>query len=145
MRDVPIHTNCWVVRLEKASGESGYYCFHDMKGEINVSAKKSGMVQRFASRRDAERCIRELVKVNGLDIEEATPEEIVHDKTYSLWLGDTEWPDGISVEQSENGKRYLLIRDDGEEITTEDLGDNAADALVRVLDKIRKALTQKKS
>jgi hypothetical protein len=114
-----------------------------MEGSPLISKQLAGQVQRFRSRRDAEWCVRELVKRCGVDIEEATPQQIVHEQTKSLWLDDAEYPDGLSIEQMDSGKRYLLVRDDGEEFTTDDLDENVADAIVRVLEKIKRRPTPK--
>ncbi len=69
---------------------------------------------------------------------------IVSKETESLWLGDCEWPDGISVDQLANGERYLLVRDDAEEFTSDNLDENVADAIVRLLEKIKRRLAPEK-
>lgn len=134
----------WIIELRKASGEGGYYCFMGEEGPI-ISKEEVGAVQRFKSLQDAEAFVKELVRIYGLDIEEATPQLIVCKETESLWLDDREWPDGLSVEQLEDGTRYLLIRDDGVESTVDDLEEDVADAIVRVLEKIKRKLAPKKA
>ena len=134
-----IHTNAWVLKLERATGETGYYC-HTGPDGIIFKPERGGLVYRFPSRKKAEEHVKWLHDEYGLDVEEATPEEVVHESTYSLWLGGGEWPDGISVERDERtGERLLLVRDDGEE-TSCGIPNEVADMLVRLFDKLRQQL-----
>jgi hypothetical protein len=138
--EIEIHTNDWVLRLDTASGQSGYYEAVGSDG-IFLSPNATGRVCRFKSREDANRHALWLAKQGFINDEEATPEEIVHEKVKSLWLGDSECPDGMSVELDEkSGKRYLLLRDDREEISCDEFDDNFADMLVRILDKLETCL-----
>jgi hypothetical protein len=106
-----------------------------------VLNKLDGKVQRFASRDDAERAARRLKKEFGLNIEQATPEERVHEPTCELRLRRGDPPDAISVTLDEKtGTRYLLLCDDGEEIAGNNLDDDVADMLVRILQKTKTLL-----
>jgi len=59
----------------------------------------------------------------------------------SFWLTRDKWADGVSIETDEtNGHRYLLVREDSEEFTTEEIDDNVADAFVRLFEKINERL-----
>ena len=137
-----VHTNQWVLKLERASGGVGYFALVGPDG-IRVRRELGGMVQRFRSRKQAERCARWLHEHHDLDIEEATPKEIVYESTYALWIGDGRSPNGISVDRDEQtGTPYLLVRHDGEE-TSSDLDVEAADLLVRVLDELNRRLRPK--
>jgi hypothetical protein len=127
-----VHTNRWAIKLEKASGESGYFSGVSADG-ISFHKEIGFNVSWYDSRRDAEREIRWLHEHFGLDIEEAKPEPFVFERTFGVWFKGDEWPDGISVELDEKtGRQYLLVPQGGEE-TSHDLPDEVADVMVRVL------------
>jgi len=61
--NVAVHTNRWVIKLEKESGEGGYFFAVGMEGEPLVSKHVNGLVQLFDSRDKAEKCTKWLRKV----------------------------------------------------------------------------------
>lgn len=134
-----VHTNRWAIKLEKATGETGYYCCVGADG-IVVHKELGGSVMWFDSRKDAERSIRWLCKHFDLDKEEAKPEPWVFERTYGVWLKGKEWPDGFAVERDEEtGSRYLLMREDGQE-TSHEIPDEVADLMIRLLKVLKKRL-----
>ena len=135
----------WVLRLEKNEfGDEGYYCFFNDDGPC-VRKELGGLVQRFPTEKAAQKAARWLHKEYGVGEEHITPELIAHETTASFSIGTGKYPDGMSLERGEKtGKRFLVISQDGEECTTDDLDDNAADAIVRVFEKLNASLRQTK-
>jgi len=135
----------WVLRLEENElGQSGYFSARGGDG-VRFCEQLSGMVNRFSTEKQAQKAALYLHRKFGIPKERITIELVAHESTASFWLGDGEWPDGISVEHYEKtGQRYLLIRQDGEEFTTDDLDDKAADALVRLFEKLNRRLRSTK-
>jgi hypothetical protein len=121
-------------------GDGGYFCMVGPDG-IVVREELGGLVQRFATEEDARGVARHLRKKFAIGEEHITPEMRAHETEGSFWLTCDEWADGISIETEDaSGRRYLLVREDGEEFTTGDIDDNVADALVRLLAKFNQRL-----
>jgi len=132
-KPAPPRGMCWVLRLEQNEfGDYGYFCLAGPDG-ITVRKQPGGLMQRFITEEDARRTAQWLRKTYKIDDEHVTPELLAHETEASFWLTRDKWADGVSIETDEtNGRRYLLVREDSEEFTTEEIDDNVADAFVRL-------------
>jgi hypothetical protein len=131
----------WVIRLEATERHAGGYFWGLGFEGIIVRRRLDGQVCRYPSEKHARDASRWLQRKYRINKEYITIELIAHDVEASVWLGTDECPDGMSLEIfAKSGKRFLLIRDDEEEFTTDDIDDNVADAIVRIFDKLNRRL-----
>jgi len=127
--ELHLHTNEWVLRLENESGIIGY--FAGIGEGIHIAKELNERAHRFPTEKAAKQCARLLAREYGVDIEEFTPEEIVHEKEYHLSLGPDADADFVSINVDERtGKRYIVVSADGVEVSV-DIHDDIGDALQR--------------
>jgi hypothetical protein len=129
----------YYIFLANEQGQKGYLA--DLQDPVNgrllVCADISGAT-RFDGEEQAEKRLYELEAEYGLNREEANIEPHVVDDTFVLRLGGANHDDGVSVVR-EGERRFITVHNMGLE-ASEELPDEVADLLVRVLWKVDRRL-----
>jgi transcriptional regulator with XRE-family HTH domain len=133
----------FVLRLNNGAGQEGW--FFARGGDTDnprgiLSTENIALAQKWRTQADARRAIDRFVSSGAISHNEVEVEEIAAPTSFSLTVGEGEWPDAIEV-LDEGGSRTLLVRDSSEE-TSHDLDQTTADILLRVLAKLKEKLPE---
>jgi transcriptional regulator with XRE-family HTH domain len=125
----------FAIRLDDGDRRTGWFFGHGSDRRSVLTTEEVALAQKWPTQADAQRVLDILVAEGAVARPVAQIEEVAAESAYSLALGESEWPDAIEVLERDGG-RMLLVRDAGEE-TTQDLDEEVADVLVRLLAKLK--------